>query len=87
MASHGGQGASKRCAELEEFVADYLEGRLPAPAQQRLGAHVDECPACRAFLASYRSTVQVAKHALRRSSDRAEAPEALVQAILRSLSR
>jgi len=74
----------RTCADLEEMVGDYLEGSLPGPRRRELERHLDECADCREFLADYRGTVWVAKKALQCSSP-ADAPEALVQAILRSL--
>ena len=79
------------CAELEEYVADYLEGQLPAPRRRAMLGHLDDCAACREFVAAYRRTVWVAKRVLEDKSAAAEAPErlveSLVQAILVSLAR
>jgi hypothetical protein len=74
----------KTCADLEEVVAGYLDTTSPWPERRKLERHIDECGASRQFLASYQRTVWVAKKAVQCSSDRAKAPEALVQAILRS---
>ena len=87
MGNRIGERASRTCWDLEDLVADYLGGALPRPKGLELETHVDECRACRAFLAAYQRTVWVAKRALQCSSVPAEAPEALVQAILRSLYR
>jgi anti-sigma factor RsiW len=75
------------CADLEEFVANYLDRSLPEPKRRDLERHVDDCAACREFLAAYQRTVWVARMALKSSGDRARAPEELVQAILGSLGR
>jgi anti-sigma factor RsiW len=79
------------CAELEEYVADYLEGSLPAPRHRATQVHLDDCATCREFVAAYRRTVGVAKKVLEDKSAAAEAPErlveSLVQAILVSLAR
>ena len=75
------------CADLEEFVADYLDGSLPEPSRRALEKHLDDCAACREFVAAYQRTVRVAKKALEHESATAEAPENLVQAILASLAR
>jgi anti-sigma factor RsiW len=74
----------KTCADLEEVVADYLEATLRSPERRELERHIDECGACRQFLAAYQRTVWVAKRTVQCSSGWAKAPEALVQAILRS---
>ena len=73
------------CAELEELVADYLDGLLSEAKRRDLERHVSCCGACRDFLAAYRRTVWVAKKALETSSHPGQAPERLVQAILGSL--
>jgi anti-sigma factor RsiW len=75
------------CADLEDLAADYLDGSLPSPKRAALEDHLDECRACREFLAAYRRTVGVAKIVLENKSATAEAPEDLVQAILVSLER
>ena len=75
------------CADLEDLVANYLEGSLPEPERRELERHLDECRGCREFLAAYQRTVWVAKKTLKGSSRPAKAPEGLVQAILGSLRR
>ena len=71
------------CADLEEFVANYVDGSLPTPERRGLERHLDECNTCREFLAAYQRTVWVAKMALKNSSN--HTPEELVQSILGSL--
>ena len=73
------------CADLEDWVADYLEGSLHAPKRRELERHLDECGRCRESLAAYQRTVWVARMALQCSSYPAQVPERLVQAILGSL--
>ena len=75
------------CAQLEEFVADYLDGSLPLSRRRALQGHLDDCAACREFVAAYQRTVGVAKKVFENESATAEAPEKLVQAILVSLER
>lgn len=75
------------CADLEEFVANYLDGSLPGPKRRELARHVDDCRACEEFLAAYQRTVWVARKALKPPSDPVQVPEELVQAILGSLGR
>jgi|RhiMethySRZTD1v2_1073278.scaffolds.fasta_scaffold136467_3 anti-sigma factor RsiW len=75
------------CADLEDWVANYVEGSLPLPTRRELARHLDECGGCRELLAAYERTVWVAKKALQCSSYPAQAPEQLVQTILGSLRR
>jgi hypothetical protein len=75
------------CADLEDRVANYLEGSLPLPKRRQLERHLGECGGCREFLVAYQRTVWVAKKAMQCSSYSLQAPEQLVQAILGSLRR
>ena len=45
------------CKELVEVVSDYLEGRLPAEAKQRLEEHLGECPYCAEYIDQMRHTI------------------------------
>ena len=47
------------CQELVEVVTDYLDGALAAPDRLRFEAHLDECDACRDYLAQIRTTIGV----------------------------
>lgn len=76
------------CKELLEFLADYLDGELPADAKQVFEKHLSVCSPCRNYLKSYEATIRLAKTA--KVDDRAEAaplPEALVEAIKQSAHR
>jgi anti-sigma factor RsiW len=76
------------CADLEEFVANYLDGSLPLPKRRELEKHLDDCKACCEFLSVYQRTVWVAKMAMKGASyPPTQVPEAFVRAILGSLRR
>jgi anti-sigma factor (TIGR02949 family) len=48
------------CRELIAVLDDYLEGTLAADLRRELERHLAECPPCRAYLATYRRTREVA---------------------------
>ena len=73
------------CADLEEFVAGYLDAALPEPSRRALEKHLDDCASC--LVAAYQRTVRVARKALEHERATAEAPDNLVQGILASLER
>ena len=50
-----------RCDECVELLVDYLEGELPPQRARALEIHLDLCPACVAFVNTYRGTVDVAR--------------------------
>lgn len=45
------------CIELVEMLTDYLEGVLSPDEMAAVDAHLDECPACRAYLDQLRATI------------------------------
>jgi len=49
------------CRELTEFLMDYLEGELPEGQRFTFDAHLHRCPACLAYLESYRQTVALGR--------------------------
>jgi anti-sigma factor RsiW len=78
------------CREFTEFLHEYLVGNLPAEQRTEFDKHLAECPWCVAYLDSYRKTIQLAHAAFSAPEDAlpaGEAPEELIQAILRARSR
>ncbi len=78
------------CREFTEFLHEYLFDNLPAVERAEFEKHLAECPWCVAYLDSYRKTVQLEQTALSTAEDGpppADAPEELIQAILRARSR
>ena len=78
------------CREFTEFLHEYLFGNLPAGERAEFEGHLAECPWCAAYLESYQKTMQLEQAAFAPGEDEpppAEAPEELIQAILRARSR
>jgi anti-sigma factor RsiW len=50
------------CQELVAVVTDYLDGALAPSDRLRFEAHLDECDACREYLAQMRQTIAVVGH-------------------------
>ena len=74
------------CREFTEFLHDYLLAEVRAEFDR----HLAECPWCVAYLDSYKKTMQLARTALAPAEDApppSDAPEELIQAILRARSR
>jgi anti-sigma factor RsiW len=77
------------CREFTEFLHEYLFGHLPDAELAEFEKHLAECPWCVAYLDSYRKTLQLEQAAFSAPEDTpppADAPEELVQAILRARS-
>ncbi len=71
------------CEQFESFIADYLEGDLPAGLRRKFDFHIRFCRECREYLAAYERT-----RALGRASadvDMSEVPEDLLAAVTTAL--
>ena len=78
------------CREFTEFLHEYLFDNLPAAERAEFEKHLAECPWCVAYLDSYQQTIQMEQAAFSASDSEpvpADAPEELIQAILRARSR
>jgi len=51
------------CKTGVELLMDYLEGAVPGDVRTMLESHVDECPKCAAFIASYLATPRILREA------------------------
>ena len=77
------------CREFTDFLHEYIFDNLPAEERCEFEKHLTECPWCVAYLDSYRKTIQLERAALDAPADAppVEAPEELIQAILRARPR
>ena len=74
------------CAELDQFIVDYLERNLSFGERARFRLHLLVCRKCRAYLDSYKKTIALGKKAFadpERPASEAAPPE-LIRAILAS---
>jgi anti-sigma factor RsiW len=74
--------AGPTCRELVAFLDDYLAGTLDEATRSSFEAHLETCPSCVRYVATYRQSLEVA----RRSSAleiAGEVPDELVSAVLR----
>jgi anti-sigma factor RsiW len=53
------------CQDAIALLSDYLEGVLSPDFLRELDEHLSGCPACRAYLATYRKTRSLASDASR----------------------
>jgi anti-sigma factor RsiW len=71
------------CRELYAFLDEFLDGLLDLTTRQNFERHVERCASCRRYLATYQTTLKVARGAEKADeAATASAPEDLVQAIL-----
>ncbi len=72
------------CREFIEFLMAYLDGELPPAQAREFDAHMACCPDCKAYLDSYRKTVELGRRAFGDEDEQLPeaVPETLVKAIL-----
>jgi anti-sigma factor RsiW len=78
------------CREFTEFLHEYLFGDLPAEERAEFEKHLAECPWCVAYMHTYQQTIQLEQAAFSGSEEEpppSDAPEELIQAILRARPR
>ena len=62
------------CEEINQFLADYLEGSLPEATHSQFQAHLSMCDNCVSFFNQYESTIELVKEL-----DEIKIPEQLVE--------
>ena len=70
------------CIELIAFLDAYVDDELDAETRGDFDRHLLICPSCRAYLASYRETIELARGAAEREEEFAhDAPAELIEAV------
>lgn len=77
-------GPMLTCRELTDFLARYVDGALTPEEQKAFERHLAMCRPCRAFVESYRKTIDLERTAFAEPDAPVpdEVPEELVRAIL-----
>jgi anti-sigma factor RsiW len=77
------------CRDFVDFLIEYFSGELGEGERTEFERHLAECPACVAYLDTYRRTIQLLKAAYVHPEDRVpdEVPEDLVRAIVAARSK
>ena len=71
------------CREVADFLRAYLDGELPGSERRAFRRHLFWCRPCVAYVASYRTTIRLAR-ALG-EPDPGEAPEPIPEALVRAV--
>jgi hypothetical protein len=76
------------CMEFERFVHDYQEGSLSLRERRTFDLHMDLCPMCRVYFATYLRTIDLEKRAYATDAETTidDLPDDLVSAILAARS-
>jgi len=63
------QRSSVSCRKVIGMLADHIDGTLPIAELRAFRHHIDVCPRCRAFFASYGTVVRIAPIACQAEAD------------------
>ncbi len=75
------------CIELIAFLDAYVADELDAETRANFDLHLLVCPSCRAYLASYRETIELVRGTAEKEEELAhDAPQELIEAVLTSRS-
>jgi anti-sigma factor RsiW len=75
------------CIELIAFLDAYVDDELDANTRADFDRHLLVCPSCRAYMETYKETIDLARGAAEREEDLAhDAPPELIEAVLTSKS-
>ena len=55
----GRSGLPQPCEEARANSSDYIDGEIDTALEQRIRAHLGECPLCEAFFRTLRETIAV----------------------------
>ena len=70
------------CIELIAFLDAYVDGELDQETRATFDLHLLVCPSCRAYLASYRETIELVRGVAEKEEALAhDAPAELVEAV------
>jgi len=72
------------CQELEGFMVDYIDGRLPERQRRKFDLHLRLCRDCRRYIEAYKSGITLCQAAFAEPGGPLpeDVPEELVKAIL-----
>ena len=75
------------CREMNDFLADYLDGGLAVAERRLFERHLADCADCVAYLRGYAETIRLARDTREDHSLPADVPDELVRAIVASSRR
>ena len=60
----------KTCQDTASLLTEYIEEQLPPDDASALKTHIEGCPACEAFVISFKTATEATRHALMRQIPR-----------------
>ena len=70
------------CREVIDTIADYLDGTMTPAERNNFEVHISVCPACTAYIESYKHTMALERAAFR---DKAATPDSIPEDLIRAV--
>jgi predicted anti-sigma-YlaC factor YlaD len=75
------------CKQLDEFLVDFLDGKLGFRQRLSMHMHLGLCRDCRDFLEEYRAASKLGRKVFTSDEQLEAVPEPLIQAVLANLAK
>jgi len=77
------------CQEFEEFIDDYIDGRLPESVGRKVYLHLLACGDCRSYIAAYKRSIEMGKALCDKldSEVPGDVPDELLSVVLKNIKR
>lgn len=77
------------CQELDEFISDYIEGKLPATINLKFRLHLIACRDCKSYISAYKRSIEMSKALCERLDSEIpdDVPEALISFVLENFKK
>jgi predicted anti-sigma-YlaC factor YlaD len=75
------------CRELEEFISDYIDGKLPTITKAKFIIHLFICRDCRSYIDAYKRSIEMGKSLCDKldSESQEDVPEELITFVLENI--
>lgn len=76
------------CRELEEFIGDYVDGKLPAITNIKFIMHLLLCQDCKSYIRAYKRSIEMSKKLCDKLDSEVpeDVPEELIKFVLENIT-
>ena len=77
------------CREFEEFIDDYIGGKLPTSVRSKVYLHLLACGDCRSYISAYKRSIELGKALCDKldSEIPEDVPDELISIVLKNMKK
>ena len=77
------------CREFEEFIDDYIDGKLPASVSRKVYLHLLACGDCRSYISAYKRSIELGKALCDKLDSEVpeDVPDELISIVLKNMGK